>query len=107
MVDFDDILKKGKQAAGPAKDKRLDWKMAIGAVLNALQDLNALYGNDTCHYIYNMERGKCATCGKVTYMLNVYDIDSINTQLKFHLSDWKTSGSSGYSTYYCGACHKP
>lgn len=103
MTDFDDILKKGKDAVAPTSNPKLDWKDAIGIVLHSLHNLNIMYGDEYKSHIHGLEKAKCTRCGKITYLLTVDDLNGGTVALKFHAGHWKATTSG----YVCDKCWAP
>jgi len=103
MVDFDDILKKGKSAINTI-DPRAEWNKRIGGILYELHQLNNLYNDSKTHYVREIKRIKCDKCGVVTFLLTVCDIDDTLKSLDYRLSDWKITKDN---IYLCSECQTP
>ncbi len=101
MSNFDDILKKGKQA-GNVIDPKQSWKNCISNIMYELHRLNSMYGDNHAHHSM-VEQKKCEGCGLCTYILAVRELDDHKKVLKYHKGDWKPSGEG---KYFCDRCKK-
>lgn len=101
MSNFDDILKKGKQA-GSTADPKEAWKGCITNIMYELHRLNYMYGDNFNHHAM-IEQKKCDTCGECTYILAVREINDHKKVLKYHKGDWKPHGEG---KYLCNRCKK-
>ena len=97
---FDDILKKGKSAAVEKPDDKKKWNRAISNILNELESLNSMYGDDKKHHVL-VELGKCDKCGKATFVITVKNLNDRKKGTRFHRSDW---ASVGTNKYLCDKC---
>ena len=102
MSNFNDILKKGKQAGNTADPKKA-WMDCITNIMFDLHRLNNMYGDNFAHHTM-IEQKKCDTCGVCTFIIAVRELDNSKKVLKFHKSDWKPSGKEG--AYLCERCKK-
>lgn len=101
MSNFDDILKKGKQA-GSVIDPKRSWKECVTAIMYELHRLNNMYGDSFAHHSM-VEQKKCEVCGVCTFILAVRELDDHKKVLKYHKADWKPSGEG---KYLCEICKK-
>lgn len=99
-VNFDELLKKGKQSVVSGNAKEDKWKERIGAILHLVHDLNEMYGND--QHNLRLEPKKCSGCNKATFVLAVKTLETPHKSLRFHKSKWKFEDSK----YMCDSCRK-
>lgn len=100
MSSFDEILKKGKQAAVGNNNPKNAWKVCITNIMYELHRLNKMYGKDLEHHLL-VEQRKCEKCGLASFIVAVRDFDNRKRVIKFHKGDWKAIDKD---KYHCDKC---
>jgi len=103
MSNFDEILKKGKDAvaAMPSLNQREKWKHGMGLVIAWLQYMNEMYGNDKTHHM-TVDLENCEICGKAAFIIAAGDIDDQSINLNFSSGDWEVVEG----VLHCPKCKK-
>lgn len=98
-LNFDDLLKKGKQSVAGGGTKEDRWKEYVNAIIFLAHEMNALYGDPKKHNL-KLELKNCHKCGEATFILAARKLNPPNEPLRFHRRGWQYKKSK----YICGSC---
>lgn len=98
-INFDDLLKRGKQSIVGTNSKEKRWGELVGGIIHMVHELNSMYPDTNKHNL-KIELKSCSSCGEATFILAVKSLDNDKRPMRYHKSKWQYKDSG----YFCERC---
>lgn len=103
-INFDALLKKGKESVSLSKTDRDKWDELIATLMHTVHTLNGMYSKNTKHNM-KLEHVNCTDCQEAMFVLAIRTLDSDKPRrtMRYHKAKWKYISSN---KYFCEKCKK-